>query len=397
MTFPELHRSKFSVIVRVACLLVLIIILIAGLWPFHVPKNEVGWLSGDNGLYFGQHGSIVSAGPLEVTKAQSGNSCTIELWLQPARIDAAGTILAFYDLGSGTVPFEIRQFRNGMGLRHTSPSGANELSEIYVPDVLSGSRPAFVAIRSGNDGTSLYVDGNLRKSVPTFVFSSRDLTGEFVIGDAPANSFNWSGTVKGLAIYNRELTDAEVSQEFANWTKFGRPNAIKGEDLIASYLFNEGNGRVVRNQVNSATNLLISDRFKVFHQKFLERPWDEFSTGWHYWKDVAVNVIGFIPLGFCFRGYFGTILKIKRSTWTAIAFGFAVSLTIELLQSYLPTRDSGMTDLITNTSGTALGAIFCTGCLKSRWFARLNTAHVLPSKAENTALEKAEFLIVKQQ
>jgi VanZ family protein len=47
----------------------------------------------------------------------------------------------------------------------------------------------------------------------------------------------------------------------------------------------------------------------------------------------------------------------RHVTIVTILCGAAISLTIEILQEYIPGRDSGLLDIFTNTSGTFLGAL----------------------------------------
>src|SRR5271169_1422240 len=82
------------------CLCILGGILRAGLWPIHAPRNQVIWLTGANGRRFGQHGTILSAGPFSMTDSQPDSPCSIEVWLQPDSISDGGTFLAFDDSAS---------------------------------------------------------------------------------------------------------------------------------------------------------------------------------------------------------------------------------------------------------------------------------------------------------
>ena len=85
--------------------------LVAGLWPFHAPRNAIRWLSEGRGLLFGKHGSIVSAKPFQTRAAQGNNSCSLEIWLEPSRVDsrAGGMILAYYLPDSQIAPFALRR------------------------------------------------------------------------------------------------------------------------------------------------------------------------------------------------------------------------------------------------------------------------------------------------
>ena len=67
-----------------------------GLWPFHSPKNEVSWLNHRNGIRFGKHGSVVSAGTFRAEGSYSGNSCSLgERCLSRAESKQRGRFLHF--------------------------------------------------------------------------------------------------------------------------------------------------------------------------------------------------------------------------------------------------------------------------------------------------------------
>jgi hypothetical protein len=352
------------------CLLVLCGVLVAGLWPFRAPKNEVSWVSEGSGLLFEKYGSILSSGAFRASESREAAACSLEIWLQPS-MDYSGTILAYYWPEDSVVPFRLWQSHGYLGIQRTSLDQFHhaERVQVYTADIFRRGKSVLVTIGSGPAGTTIYADGLLTKKFPDLRLSSQDFTGQLVLGNAPMGINPWSGQLKGLAVYDRELTGAEASQHYANWTKNTPPDFANSEGVVAFYPFNEGKGSVVHNQMDSRTDLLIPKRFFVLNEQFLEPPWKEFYPTWSYWSNVAVNIAGFVPFGFVFHGYFSSVRKIKRALMVTVILGFIVSLTIEVLQAFLPTRDSGMTDLITNTSGTALGAMLWVRGATYAWFA----------------------------
>jgi hypothetical protein len=341
-------------VLALLCAVVLVIILTAGLWPFHALKNQVSWLNG-NGLHIGKYGVILSPGASTIVGVKGETPCTVEIWLRPDHSDIGGTILAFYRPENHQVAFSVYQSIDDLLLRRATVYGKRlAFSNWYVGHVFSENKLVFITISSSGQGTTVYLNGALVRTSPGFGLSSEDLTGQLIVGNNPLAEDGWQGQLKGLAVYHRELTEAQVLQDYNAWTT--NQNAeIKNEGPMALYLFNEGSGGIVHNQMNSETDLRIPEHFFVLHERFLATPWDEFQPGWNYWENVMINIGGFVPLGFFFCAYFVAVLRINRAVLVTILLGAAISLTIEVLQAFLPTRDSGMTDLLTNTLGTGIG------------------------------------------
>jgi VanZ family protein len=318
----------------------------------------VAWIPNRIGLHFGENGTVLSAGVFQAGDSVGGAPCRLEMWFKPGNINGSNTMLAFYS-PENLVSFSLHQSIKDLVIQRQIRDRQDHVSgvHIYLDDVLHQETPAFITITASPQGTAFYVDGALVKRSSSFALSRKDFVGQLVVGNSPVANDRWSGDLLGLAIYDRELTPTEALEHSNSWTKNARP-AIPGKaDPVALYLLDERAGSVIHNRAGSAPDLSIPDYYLMVRQPFLEVPWKEYYPVWSYYQNVLINIGGFIPLGFVFCAYLLSVRHLKRALWITILLGFTVSLTIEVLQAFIPTRDSGMTDVITNTVGTAIGAM----------------------------------------
>jgi hypothetical protein len=360
-------------ILNIVCIAVLGTILTLGLWPFHAPKNDVTWLRERNGLSLGRYGTVIGSGAFEMASSHRNELfASLEIWLQPKRIWDSGTFLAFCT-PDDPFRFSMRQSQTDLRLQAAISNDRNRrrTANLYLDDVFRKARPSFLTITSGTNGTAIYIDGALARRAPQFRLPASQLTGRVVLGSSPGQPDSWKGQLLGLAIYDRELTPPQLWKHYQTWTQAGRPEIQEDEGNVALYLFDEHAGNVVHNRANSGAELSIPEKYVVVDQIFLQPFWTEFEMSRSYWSAVLKNIIGFVPFGFCFCARLSVARRVQRAALTAVVFGALVSLTIEILQAYLPTRDSGMTDIITNTLGTWLGVLLFRSKANQAFFAML--------------------------
>jgi hypothetical protein len=339
--------------IGIVCFAVVCVTLTLGLWPFHAPKNQVTWLPNRNGVRIGHHGTLSTPAVTDHAAPLHRSAATAEVWLQVGRIWESGTVMAFYD---PQVPLllDLRQSQLDLKLQ---VQANRERAAFYVDDVFHinyKSRPVFLAITSDGRNTAVYVNGRLARTVPGFPFSAGTLAGRLILGTSAWQNDDWTGQVFGLALYGRALASPEVSRHYRSWTQQGKPEIAANETCLALYMFDEHSGTVVHNRIGTGPDLDIPPHYEVPDQIFLEPVWKEFELSRSYAGAAVKNIVGLVPFGFCFYAWF-LAFRVKRAALLAVLSGTLVSLTIEVLQGFLPTRDSGTTDLITNTIGAWIG------------------------------------------
>lgn len=345
-------------ILSLICFGILIVMIVAAFWPFSLhPPNHATWLGDQDGLRFGGGGIVSSSNNFQFADSQSTTGVSLELWLEPF-LEKHSTALLSFSSRDNPEQFRLRQSHDFLLIvqepfatsRHTAARW------FWIPHAFQAHKRRFIAISSGPHGATVYLDGTPAVSSSTFKITSKDLSGQLIVGSSPVTYDTWRGKLFGLALFGRELKAAEVSRHYQTWLN-GQPAALKDDQPAALYTFAERSGSVAHNQVGSGPNLAVPPSYSVPYKPFLKSPWREFSANQAYFRDVFINIAGFVPFGFFFCMLFSSSEASRKAALATILLGGLFSLTIEVLQGFTPIRDSGTTDIITNTLGTALGVM----------------------------------------
>ncbi len=359
---------------KAVCGIILAAILTVGLWPFNFrPPNKANWLTDRNGIHVFGPGIVFSdpSGWDAATPIFPGLEMTLEIWLHPRKeTPNLPSILTFHD-GLSPDIFLLGQWKSHLIIRYRPAEEKNRkpgkaYQEIGLRNALIKDRDVFITVTSkkdGKDGTSIFVNGRLAKNYPrhSLLGGMTSKSIRLILGNSPTGQSYWPGEILGMGIHDRVIAADEIAENYLLWQQQDASSLGKRESLISLYLFDERQGRIIRNAKNEKDALRIPEIFAPERRVFLEKPWEGQGIRWSAssFLDAAINILGFMPLGFFFFIFFmrqTSRQELAAGILTAI-IGIAFSLAVELAQAYLPTRNSSLMDLGYNALGTILGLV----------------------------------------
>jgi hypothetical protein len=221
--------------------------------------------------------------------------------------------------------------------------------------------PIHLVITSGPDGTTLFLNGELIKDHPDLLcqqFKGANPS-RLVLGNSLHGTNPWQGIISGFAMFPGRMTPTDIQSRFLHWQSNGSLAGSDSPSVILQYSFAEALSDRMRDISSNAFDLWTPASQAFVEPAFCENPFTDFRWDYSFQKDVLLNLFGFIPFGAAFAfalNQRNSPSGLKRLLIILTA-GCLLSLFIEIVQAWIPTRTSSGLDWILNTIGTALGLV----------------------------------------
>jgi VanZ family protein len=329
------------------------ILITVGLWPFNFWELNRASQDSINGLHLTPPAAVYTSNPMR--KLLGLKEFTILLNLSPDSSGSSGYArILSYSLDGERVNFMIGQWKDSLVFK-LKASGKPKPIHFETEGVLKKGEKGCIAIIFNGEKLLLYQNGEIRNEKITGPLSFANWDGSYplVVGSEATGKFPWKGNIYSIKIFDRALLPEEMER-----VALPQSSQRDGHEPLIDYSFDAA-GSVIRDRgKGQPADLLIPNRFRPYKRAFLGSLDTSLKKIRRSIWDILLNLFGFVLLGFLLSEYFNRRYRSMKYVFLlSVTFGFLLSLTIEVLQAFLPTRVSSMTDLMANTIGTGIGFI----------------------------------------
>jgi VanZ family protein len=359
-----MKKRSFITIQVILLASVLYLILLAGLSSNgYSMQNKVFWLPDQAGIKFEKYGIAYTSPFISAEQAKvmntSGFSMEIALHFATPYINKFKFVALIHN-GVDHDQLLLAQWRNYLIIMNNDDyKHKRNTSRIVIP--IPEAASFFLTVTTKHGWSKLYLDGkrvkiekNVALNLPVGAGNGRLIFGNSIHGRHP-----WSGVIHGFAMYNGVINDDLVQQHYLQWLNLGDFSFAKAADPFLLYLFNEKSGYSVSDYSRHNAHLEIPLILALVEKESFVLPFSHLGSWQICYQDMVINLIGFLPFGFILAMIIhgGREMSMRTVALLVVAAGFMVSFGIELLQSWMPSRNSSLLDLILNTTGSYLGAL----------------------------------------
>ncbi len=345
----------------------LLAVVVLCLWPFNfLQTNQVTWEPG-GGLRFTPPATAYT--PVSPTKLSGLQQWTILLEVKPLPPLRLSRILA-YSLDEERCNLNLDQMGDDIVLRVRTGSNKRP-REFRVEKVFEQGVERRYLLAFVYDGRilSIYADGErrLRERIGAIDYTSWGSQYPLVLGSNANGAFGWLGVVYGLEVFPHAVNPAALKN---GWNQF-----IPGSPVLF-YRFTEANGTtVIDHSPKNPVPISWPEKFAPYKRTVLQSAldyWPELRR--LYMWDMLANVILYIPLGYLLSTLVRHRLSGALAAIAPVMIAIGVSLAIEILQAYLPSRNSSQMDVIMNCLGACIGVLISHAAVAEKVLTALNVS-----------------------
>lgn len=357
-----IDRIPFSILAGITLFLVMGMLYFGIRFKGYRLENHIQWLSGGKGLCFSRFSVAFTNDFFPPNHAgDKDTGLTIEIAMRSLDLKSSfsSDILSVY-AGEDRTQLLIAQWRHWLLIMNGADyDGRQGIRKMSVDINGAGKRLQLLTITSDRKGTSVYLNGILAKTNPhlRLFYPYRPDRTRLLLGNSVYGHHQWHGVISALALYDAAMTPEAVKAHETQWAKNGFVGTTSRIAPKIRYRFDKGPTEEVNNLAGNDYPLNVPKCMVILKKQFLR--WHEIR-GWRVWsidQDMLINLLGFMPLGWMLCATFRRLggFAGRHYRLLAVSLAFLFSLSLEITQAWIPSRDSSLIDLIMNTLGAAAG------------------------------------------